>query len=223
MKYCCLVLDHDDTVVNSTATIHYPSFLEFMKTVKPENLKITLDDYFLYNFDPGVIKFFQEICHLTLEEMNQEEAFWKNYVKDHIPEVFPGMREILWKHKEKGGLICVASHSFSHYVRRDYRHNSLPEPDLVFGWDMEPSLRKPSPYALFEIMKTFSLSPSDLLVLDDLKPGYDMARAAGVPFAASGWANNVPQIERFMQANCDYYFKRVEDFGSFLEESADTH
>ena len=27
MKYKCLVLDHDDTVVNSTATIHFPSFI----------------------------------------------------------------------------------------------------------------------------------------------------------------------------------------------------
>ena len=24
MRYRCLILDHDDTVVNSTATIHYP-------------------------------------------------------------------------------------------------------------------------------------------------------------------------------------------------------
>ena len=28
MKYKCLVLDHDDTVVDSTASIHYPAFLE---------------------------------------------------------------------------------------------------------------------------------------------------------------------------------------------------
>ena len=31
MKYKCLVVDHDDTIVNSTATIHFPSFELYMK------------------------------------------------------------------------------------------------------------------------------------------------------------------------------------------------
>ena len=26
MKYRCLIVDHDDTVVNSTATVHFPCF-----------------------------------------------------------------------------------------------------------------------------------------------------------------------------------------------------
>ena len=178
MKYRCLVLDHDDTVVNSTATIHYPAFREYMKMTHPENLHFTLDEYFLYNFDPGVIGFFRDICHLSPEEITQEEAFWKEFVKEHIPLAYPGMREILWEHKEKGGLICVASHSFSHYVKRDYDHNELPEPDLIFGWDLEPSLRKPDPYALHEIMRTFDLSPSDLLVLDALKESVSISPRA---------------------------------------------
>ena len=45
-----------------------------------------------------------------------------------------------------------------------------------------------------------------------------MARASGVTFAASGWANDVPAIEAFMRANCDFYCKSVADFGRLLEE-----
>ena len=30
MRYKCLVFDHDDTVVNSTATIHHPCFQLFL-------------------------------------------------------------------------------------------------------------------------------------------------------------------------------------------------
>ena len=56
------------------------------------------------------------------------------------------------------------------------------------------------------------------LMLDDLKPGYDMCRAAGVPFAAAGWANDIPEIEGYMRRNCDYYFKTVDAFGAFLAE-----
>ena len=55
-------------------------------------------------------------------------------------------------------------------------------------------------------------------MLDDLKPGYDMARAAGVDFAAAGWANDIPEIEGFMRRNCDFYCKTVSDFDRLLQE-----
>ena len=71
---------------------------------------------------------------------------------------------------------------------------------------------------LERIMERFVLRPEELLVVDDLKPGHDMARAAGVPFAAAGWANDIPEIEQFMRKNCDFYFKTVQEFGTFLEE-----
>ena len=44
------------------------------------------------------------------------------------------------------------------------------------------------------------------MVVDDLKPGYDMAHAAGVPFAAACWAYDVPEIRQFMEANCALSF-----------------
>ena len=216
MKYRCLVLDHDDTVVNSTATIHYPAYVAYINQHKPGPL-LTLEEYFSYNFDPGVIPMFRDICGLSEQEMEEEEAFWVEYVKDHIPEAYRGMKEILQDHRQKGGLICVVSHSFSHYILRDYKANGLPEPDMVFGWELEAPLRKPAPYALYEIMKKYELKPEELLVVDDLKPGYDMACAAGVPFAAAGWANDVPKIEQFMRKNCELYFKQVEELAEFLK------
>lgn len=215
MKYPCLILDHDDTVVNSTATIHYPAFVAYMKDVRP-HINLTLEEYFALNFDPGVVPLFRDICGLSPEEMKAEEMFWASYVKDHIPRAYDGIREILEKHKENGGLFCVISHSYSYYIERDYEHNGLPKPDLIYGWDLEPSLRKPNPYAVHEIARTFSLSPEEMLVIDDLKPGYEMARAAGVPFAAAGWANDIPEIENFMRQNCDFYFKEVKDLVAFL-------
>ena len=54
LKYRCLVMDHDDTVVNSTATVHYPCFVEYMEKYQPE-IHLTLEEYFRYNFDPGVV------------------------------------------------------------------------------------------------------------------------------------------------------------------------
>ena len=135
-----------------------------------------------------------------------------------VPQAFFGMREILARHKALGGLIAVVSHSVKDTIERDYRENGLPMPDAIFGWELPPERRKPEPWALYQIMERFSLQKSDLLMLDDLKPGYDMARAAGVDFAAAGWAYDVPEIEGFMRKNCDFYFKTVQDLGQFLEE-----
>ena len=215
LKYPCLVLDHDDTTVNSTATVHYPCFVEYMEKYFPD-VHLTLEEYFRYNFEPGVIDLFTKICGMTWEQMMDEENYWKEYVKHHVPAAYPGIREILEEQKKRGGKICVVSHSFADYIRRDYRLNGLPEPDLIFGWEQPPEQRKPSVYPLEQIMKTFRMKPEELLVVDDLKPGYDMARAAGVPFAAAGWANDIPEIERFMRENCGLYFKKVVEFGNFL-------
>ena len=217
MRFSCLVLDHDDTVVNSTAVIHFPSFLAYLAQVRP-GLSYTLDDYFRKNFDPGIIPLFKDELGFTDEELDGEYRFWQDWVASRIPKAYPGMREILERYKACGGKIAVVSHSVSDVIRRDYRENALPEPDLIFGWELPPEHRKPHVWPLEQIMKEFQLAPEQLLMLDDLKPGYDMCRAAGVPFAAAGWANDIPEIEGYMRQNCDYYFKTVAAFGAFLEQ-----
>ena len=70
LKYKCLILDHDDTTVDSTATVHYPAFVEYMKLHHPE-INLSLEEYFLANFDPGVVALFTDICGMTVEEMRE--------------------------------------------------------------------------------------------------------------------------------------------------------
>ena len=217
MKYKCLVLDHDDTTVSSTAEIHFPCFVEYLEKFRPEiKDNYSLNSYLVKNFHPGITSLLRDEVGLSEKEMDDEVEYWANYVESHIPTVYPGMREIMLDFKAEGGIIAVASHSFVRYIMRDYRHNSLPMPDAIYGWDLPPEKRKPYPYALIDIMERFSLSPFDILVVDDLKPGYDMARAAGVDFAAAGWGYDVPEIESFMRENCDYYLSNVEELRRVL-------
>lgn len=217
LKYPCLVLDHDDTAVNSTATVHYPCFVEYMEKYFP-HVHFSLEEYFRYNFDPGVIPFFTDLCGLNEQELLEEEAYWKDYAGRHIPRPYPGIREMLEEQRRRGGLITVVSHSFSDNIRRDYAAGGLPEPDQIYGWEYPADQRKPSPWPLQKIMETTGLPAEALLVVDDLKPGYDMAQAAGVPFAAAGWANDIPEIESFMRSNSPLYFKTVEALHRYLFE-----
>ena len=215
MKYKCLVFDHDDTTVNSTATIHYPSYAAYMEKYHPD-IHDTLEEYVKYNFHPGVLEFFSEMCGLSDEEMKFEEQFWYEYAKTHVADAFPGIKEIMERQKKEGGYIVVVSHSYAENIMRDYKHNNLPDPDMIFGWEQPLEERKPAPVPIYKIMEKYGLEAKDILVIDDLKPGLDMAKAAGVPFAAAGWANDIPEIETFMRKNCGLYFKQVKGLRKYL-------
>ena len=217
MKYKCLVFDHDDTVVNSTATIHHPCFQLFLEKHFPGR-SCSLEHYFLKNFSPGFLEMCRDEYGMDEATIAEEGRFWLDYVENHIPTAYPGIREIMLEHRQKGGLIAVISHSYRHNILRDYKANGLPEPDLVFGWEMPPEQRKPAVWPLKEVLRRFELRPEEVLMIDDLKPGYEMAAACGVPFAAVGWANDIEPIESFMRQNCDLYFKRVSELAEYLQE-----
>ena len=221
MKYKCLVFDHDDTVVNSTATIHHPCFVEFLQEYYPGE-EMDLEEYFLLNFEPGFVPMCRERYGMTDADLAFEARYWQDYVQHHIPAAYPGIREIMERQKAAEGLVCVVSHSFDYNIRRDYAANSLPAPDAVYGWERPETQRKPFPFPLEDIMARFSLQPAELLMIDDLKPGYDMARAAGVDFAAAGWSNDIAPIETFMRENSPVYCKTVEELSAFLEGSGQT-
>ena len=220
MKYRCLVFDHDDTTVNSTATIHHPCFEQFLKDYYPDR-SCTLEDYFLKNFSPGFIPMCREEYGMDDETLTMEARYWQESVRDRIPQAYPGIREIMLQHKRNGGLIAVISHSYRHNILRDYEANGLPQPDLIFGWEMPPEQRKPAAWPLMEVLRRFDLRPEEVLMIDDLKPGYDMASACGVPFAAVGWANDIAPIEAFMRENCSLYFKQVSELAAFLQQEGD--
>ena len=216
-KYKCLVLDHDDTVVDSSASIHYPSFVEYLKIARPSLAdKYTLEEYFEKNFAPGILELFTDEIGLSEEELKDEELFWRDYVKNHIPNAYEGMAEIIADFKAQGGIVAVDSHSVTENIVRDYKANNLPDPDIIYGWDIPKEMRKPAPGTLFDLMEKYNLNPDEILVVDDLKPGYDMAKAAGVDIAAAGWAHNVKGIAELMKENCEYFCRSVEELRSIL-------
>lgn len=216
MKYKCLVLDHDDTVVKSTPDIHYPSFVESMKELRPEMKPYTLDEFVSYCFEPGFHPLCKDILKYTDEEMKRQQAVWRKYTASVVPDVYEGFVEIIRDFKECGGYICVVSHSEKERILRDYDEKIGVKPDLVFGWEAEEWQRKPNPYPLEEIMRRLNLASEDLLMVDDLKPGLDMARICKVDFCCAGWSHRIPSIVEFMSQNSDYYFRKTDELRSLV-------
>lgn len=220
-NYPCLVLDHDDTVVQSETTVNYPFFRDILHRFRP-HASITPEQYTLDCFRLGFAEMCRQRFGFSEQELEAEFQAWLCYVRTHIPPPYAGIARILSRQKEAGGLICVVSHSAAENILRDYRTHFGIEPDAVFSWDLPEPLRKPSTYALDVIMRRYSLTPAQLLVVDDMKSGFDMAHQAGVPVAFAAWGRrDCPEICAQMRALCDFSFDSPAQLEQFLFEPLD--
>lgn len=213
IRYKCLVLDHDDTTVRSTPDVHYPQWLETLKAMRPE-IKMSIEEFMLHNFTLGFYTMIDEVLHFTDEEKRRQDLMWRTYTDSHRANFYSGMSDIIREYKESGGIICVCTHNAAKNILLDYEkeYGGEIKPDIIFDYDKCKDKIKPDPYALEEIMRIYNLRPEEILMLDDMKPGYDMAKKVNVPFAAAGWSHIVPEIREFMKKNCDMYFETVSEF-----------
>lgn len=216
LKYPCLVLDHDDTVVQSESTVNYPFFCFILDKFRP-GTTITAEEYTKGCFHPGFVDMCKQWYNFTDEEMKEEYLGWMDYVRTHIPAPYPGIDRIIRRQIEEGGMICVVSHSAEENILRDYKAHFGIVPDAIYGWDLPAHQRKPAPYPLEHIMEVYGFTPEQLLVVDDLKPAWQMARAVNVPIAFAAWSKTeVPEIVKEMTQLCDFTFRSPAKLESFL-------
>ena len=90
LKYPCLVLDHDDTVVQSESTVNYPFFVDFLKEHRP-GMTITEHEYISGCFHPGYIEMCRQRFAFSDEELLTEYTAWKEHIRHHIPDPYPGI------------------------------------------------------------------------------------------------------------------------------------
>ena len=216
LKYPCLVLDHDDTVVQSERTVNYPCFLLALEKFRPgETMSYPefVDWCFRYEF----ANFLRVRYGFTEEELREEYLMWLEYAKTHVPPACDGIGEVILEQKRRGGLVCVASLSGRANILRDYRTHFGIEPDLIFCSDDPREQRKPGTYPLEKIMEMYGMKPEQLLMVDDLKTGYEMASAVGVPMAFAAWGRkDSPKILEKMGEISEYTFHSPEELGKFL-------
>ncbi len=219
LRYRCILIDHDDTAVDSTAAIHYPAHLEALRVLRPGRTPPTREQWILHNFH-GIMEYLERELGLTAEEQATEFVIWRGFATTHVPPFFPGFLPLLADYHRAGGLVAVISHSEADVIASHYGAAREPSfvPDLIFGWEHDAGRRKPSPWPVLEALRAFGCPPSAALIVDDLKPGVLMSRAAGVDIAAAGWSHRIPEIERYMRSNAAVYCSTIGELRSFLLE-----
>ena len=218
LKYRCLVLDHDDTVVQTERTIGYPYFRDFIQHIRP-GCTLSFEEY-VRNCNNMI---FADMCtqrwQMTEEEQKEEYLGWKVYSRENIPEVCPGIQRVIQRHKEAGGILCVSSLSTREIIERDFLHHFGMLPDAIYDYDLPPHQRKPDPYALNQIMEQFHVKPEEILMVDDMKLGCLMAQSVGAHTAFAAWSKQeFPALWKEMENLCDYTFNTAEELESFLFE-----
>jgi len=216
LKYKCLILDHDDTAVKSTPEIHYPSFVEAIKKLRPNEKPISFEDFVGYCFEPGFHSLCKDIMKFTDNEMQIQQEIWQIYTSSTTPDFYELFPETINEFKKRGGIVTVVSHSQKSRIERDYLKHCGFLPDAIFGWELPEHQRKPYPYPIQEILRRFNLKESEALMLDDLKPGLEMANICLVDFAAAGWSHSILKIKMQMKQQSKYYFETIEEFNRFL-------
>jgi len=190
-----------------------------MEVLRPGVEPVDLDTWFAKNFDPGILGYLVGELGFDDEEMEVEHRIWREFTSREVPEFYPGFLAALAAYQERGGLVVIVSHSEEKVIRAHYEAASDGHrvvPDLVFGWDLGPDKRKPDPYPVHETLRQLRLEPGEVLVVDDLKPGIDMAVAAGVDAAAVFWSHDIPAIREHMRRTCVACFDTVAEFAGFI-------
>lgn len=216
LKYKCLVLDHDDTVVQTERHIGFPYFKSYIEQIRPGKT-VSFEEY--VRDCSGTV--FADMCrirwNMTEEECEAEYKGWCAYYRSHHHPIFPGIDRIIRRQKEAGGLVCVVSLSPAHDILRDYKEHFDMVPDALYDHDMPHHMRKPNTYPLEQIMKHFDLKPEEILVVDDMKLAWMMAHPLGVPVAYAAWSKTeFPELTTQMRSICDYTFDSTEELEKFL-------
>lgn len=218
LKYPCLVLDHDETVVQSEKTIGYPCFCQTLSRLRPQET-ITLEEYVHWCNEVGFVEMCRTKFLFTDEELTEEYNDWMEYVKTHVPEPFPNIHQVIHRQKELGGIVCVVSHSSQKNISRDYQFHFNILPDAIYGCDYPKEQQKPMPYPLLDILQRYQLKPDEILVVDDMQLACQMAAPLDIAVAFAAWGKqDFPTISHQMRSICKYTFETPKELYRFLFE-----
>ncbi|EKE38646.1 haloacid dehalogenase family hydrolase domain containing protein [Entamoeba nuttalli P19] len=221
MKIKCLMIDHDDTAVNSTELINYPCYVEFMKKYYSDKPILTIEMWYEVLWNIGLIEYYKTQVGLTDEMLQFEHSYWKNYISEKPrPPFFDGFIDLLKRFKEQGGIVAVVSFSSKEVILKHYSEATNGEfiPDEIFGYQHgHPELSKPNTYPIEQLIKKYGFKPEEMVMVDDMKEGLIMAsRVKGVKSIGVQYSEGHGKTIDKMKEYCDFIAYKVSDIAEFI-------
>lgn len=214
LRYRCLGLDHDDTVVDSTATIHHPCFQAFLDEVRPGRGSIWRR--ICWKISPAAFRRCARGRYgLTEAEMARELQFWDAYVAAHVPRAYSGMAAFWPATGQQGEALCRLPLALrQHPPGLPGKRPAGAGPDLRLGRTAgaAPS-RMPIPCGRLCgswrcRRRSFDGGRSAARLYDGQKLRRGICRG--------GWAYALAPIETFMRAHCDIYLPSVAALAQYV-------
>ena len=205
--YKHLVFDIDGTIIDS-AKINMLSLQETVKELRGDVMPLE-DLYFSFGI-PGV----RAMEILGFPEPEKAVQVWiRNYSacaeRLGMP-LFPGMREILERLREKGASLGIITSKLREEYDEHFEKQGLLE---LFPWVVTASdtpKGKPYPDPMLEYLRRTGAAPEEVLYFGDTAYDMDCARSAGVDHALVLWGCLSPEgIE------ATYRLERAEEILEF--------
>ena len=179
---------------------------------------MTIEQYVKAMWDRGLFSWltstfgFDEKQRLEFVESSRADAR-----KHPPPPFFPGFIDMLTRFKQQGGVVAVVSFGEKNAITENYRTAGAPFPDHIFGWTKETAQQcKPFPYPVHFLCEKSGFSPSEVLVVDDMKPGLAMGRAAGALTVGAIYAERHHILRDSIAPCCDVVCDSVADLARLL-------
>jgi len=216
MKYKALVLDYDDTIVESARVINYPAYRDSLKILRPLMACLSFEDWLAMHSRMGPIGFFKDYLKFNDSEAKRELEIWGGYKRSVTPQFYNGIPEALEEYKSKGGIVTVASLSDGTTVFENFVKAGM-SLDHVFGGDMNPDIIKPNPYVINRIAQLYNFDTTNILVVGDLQTEALFARNGKASFAAACWGHNIPSIkDEFKKLGVETYLETIDQFKKYI-------
>ena len=188
--YRHLVFDIDGTIIDS-AKINMLSLQETVKELRGDVMPLE-DLYFSFGI-PGV----RAMEILGFPEPEKAVQVWiRNYSacaeRLGMP-LFPGMREILERLREKGASLGIITSKLREEYDEHFEKQGLLE---LFPWVVTASdtpKGKPYPDPMLEYLRRTGAAPEEVLYFGDTAYDMDCARSAGVDHALVLWGCLSPE------------------------------
>ncbi len=188
LKKKCLILDHDDTLINSQETIHYPIFLETLRLLRPDEPEISFEDFVLLTNEYGFEGFIKNIYSFSEEEIAIEVSMWREKVNLKQAKPFEDVQRLVCDYFDHGGIVIVYSYSEAFMIEKDYDRLFGRLPHGIIGYDVPPHERKPARSGILKTIAQFDLSVKDCLLIDDMPMMIETAKRTNMDMVGACWA-----------------------------------